>query len=81
VDEHFQLRHLWVLLSGFPLHLWNEGAFEGDWRCSGVVHHSGYTTLEKYVRKVGRILVEVDIHGGLIEELDIEWRGRLSHSG
>jgi hypothetical protein len=24
--EHFQLRHLWVLLPGLPLHLWNEGA-------------------------------------------------------
>jgi hypothetical protein len=32
--------------------------------------------MEKSVRKVGRILVEVDIHGGLSKEIVIEWRDR-----
>jgi len=32
--------------------------------------------MEKFVRKVGRILVEVGLHGGLPEVIDIEWRGR-----
>jgi hypothetical protein len=27
-------------------------------------------------RKVGKVLVELDIHDGLPEAIDIEWRGR-----
>jgi hypothetical protein len=38
-------------------------------------------TLENSSRKMGRILVEMDIHGGLPEVLDIEWRGRHIYSG
>jgi hypothetical protein len=26
--EYFHLRHLWVLLPGLPLHLWNEKSLE-----------------------------------------------------
>jgi hypothetical protein len=32
--------------------------------------------MESPARKVGRILVEIDIHEGLTEMMDIEWRGR-----
>jgi hypothetical protein len=28
-------------------------------------------------RKMGRILVEVDIHSGLLETLEIQWRDQL----
>jgi len=31
------------------------------------------STLVNSARKVGQILVIVDIHGGLLELLDIEW--------
>jgi hypothetical protein len=33
-------------------------------------------TLSTPSRKVGKILVEIDIHCGLPETLEIEWRGR-----
>jgi hypothetical protein len=35
-----------------------------------------HSSLQNTSRKVGRILVEVDIHEGLPEIMDIEWRGR-----
>jgi hypothetical protein len=67
MTEHFQLRHLWVLLSGLPMHLWNEGALRAIGDALGRFITLDYPTLENSARKVGRILVEVDIHGGLPE--------------
>jgi hypothetical protein len=28
-------------------------------------------------RRMGKILVELDVHNGLLEALDIEWRGNI----
>jgi hypothetical protein len=70
--EHFQYRHLWILLPGFPLHMWNEGALRAIGDALGRFIMLDISIMEKSVRKVGRILVEVDIHGGLPEELVIE---------
>jgi hypothetical protein len=75
--ETLPVRHLWVLLSGLPLHLWNEGALRAIGDALGHFITLDHSTLENYVRKVGRILVEIDLHGGLLEAIDIEWRGRF----
>jgi len=56
--------------------MWNEGALRAIGDALGHFITLDISTMEKYVRKVGRILVEVDIHGGLLEELVIEWHGR-----
>jgi hypothetical protein len=76
LTEHFQLRHLWVLLPGLRIRFWNEGAMKdiGDalWRFITLDNSS----LQNSSRKVGRIFVELDIHEGLLEVLGIEWRGR-----
>jgi hypothetical protein len=56
--------------------MWNEGAMRAIGDALGRFITLDISTLEKYVRKVRRILVEVDIHGGLLEELVIEWHGR-----
>jgi hypothetical protein len=80
--EYFHYRHLWVLLSGLlPLHLWNEGAMRAIGDALGRYITLDSSTLENTVRKVGRVLVEIDIHGGLLEELVIEWRGRQFYRG
>jgi hypothetical protein len=73
--EHFQYRHLWVLLPGLPLHLWNEGALRAIGDALGKFISLDNKSLVNSSWKVGRILVEMDIHCGLLEAIDIEWRG------
>jgi hypothetical protein len=63
--EHFQFRHLWVLLSGLPIHLWNEGALWAIGDSLGKFIALDSQTLVTPTRKIGRILVELDIHCGL----------------
>jgi hypothetical protein len=74
--KYFMFRHLWILLLGLPLHMWNEGALKdiGDALDSFISVDKGLLTSP--VRKVCRILVEMDISRGLPETLEIEWRGR-----
>jgi hypothetical protein len=74
--EHFQYRHLWVLLPGLPVHLWNEGALWAIGDTLGKFISLESKLLTDPAWKVGRILVEMDIHCGLPETIDIEWRGR-----
>jgi hypothetical protein len=74
--EHFQHRHLWVLLPGLPLHLWNEGAFKAIGNALGQFISLDSSSFTSPSRKFGRVLVEIDIHEGLPELLDIDWRGR-----
>jgi hypothetical protein len=74
--EYFTFQHFWILLLGLPLHMWNEGALKdiGDALGSFISVDRGLLTSP--VRKVCRILVEMDISRGLPETLEIEWRGR-----
>jgi hypothetical protein len=74
--EYFQFRHLWVLLSGLPLQLWNAAALEVIGNSLGSFISLGESILSASNRKMGKILVEMDIHGGLPELLEIEWRGQ-----
>jgi hypothetical protein len=74
--EHFQYRHLWVLLPGLPIHFWNEGALKAIGNALGKFISLDHSSLQNTSRKLGRILVEVDLHEGLPEVMDIEWRGR-----
>jgi hypothetical protein len=73
---YFQLRHLWVLLPGLPLQLWNEGALEAIGNSLGTFISVDRLTLSAPNKKMGKFLVEMDIHGRLPELLEIEWRGR-----
>jgi hypothetical protein len=74
--KYFSLRHLWVLLPGLPLFLWNEGALTAIGNSLGKFLMVDRVVLAASARKVGRVLVELDIHQGLSETLDIEWRGK-----
>jgi hypothetical protein len=74
--DHFQFWHLWVLLPGLPLHLWNEGALRAISDSLGKFIALDTKLLTTPVRKMGRVLVEMDIYCGLPESIEIEWRGR-----
>jgi len=77
VSDYFQHRHVWVLLSGLPLHLWNTKSLTTIGNELGhflVVHEEA---LNGNDRQMGRVQVELDIHKGLLETLDIEWRRRV----
>jgi hypothetical protein len=74
--EHFQHRHLWVLLPDFPLHLWNEGAFKAIGNALGQFIYLDSSSFTSPSRKFQRVLVEIDIHEGHPELLDIDWRLR-----
>jgi hypothetical protein len=67
---------MWVLLPGLPLQLWNEGALQAIGKSMGKFIMVDRTTLSAKSRKVGRIMVEMDIHLELPEVIEIEWRGR-----
>jgi hypothetical protein len=74
--DYFQHRHLWVLLPGLPLFLWNEGALKAIGASLGTYIVVDPQSLSGPVRKMGRVLVAMDICVGLPETLEIEWRGR-----
>lgn len=72
--ERLLFRHLWVLLPGFPLHFWTLDVCVGIGNRLGrflFVDESIFSSADK---RVARILVEIDISQGLLEELTIVWR-------
>jgi len=64
-----------VLLPGLPLHIWNEGAIRDVGDSLGKFISFDTQSLTGSLRKMGRVLVEMDITVGLPETLEIEWRG------
>jgi hypothetical protein len=64
---------LWVLLPGLPLHLWNEKALQAIGNSIGHFICVDSKTFTGPDKKMARILVEIDIHEGLLESLVIDW--------
>ena len=58
------------------MQLWNEGALKALGNSLGTYIMVDKQTLSASSRKIGKILVEMDIHSGLPEVIEIEWRGR-----
>jgi hypothetical protein len=77
VSKYFQYRHIWVLLPGLSIQFWNEGAFAAIGNELGHFLFVEDSVLKGADRRMGKILVELDIHNGLLEALDIEWRGNI----
>jgi hypothetical protein len=75
-SDFFQLRHLWVLLPGLPLHFWTEGAIKAIGDSLGRFIAFDHSSLTGSSRKLGKVLVEMDLSVGLPANLEIEWRGR-----
>jgi hypothetical protein len=75
--EYFQHRHLWVLLPGLPLHLWNDESLKAIGNSIGQFISLDTQSQKSPSRKMGKILVAIDITAGLPAKLDIVWRGRV----
>ena len=73
--DYFHFRNLWVLLPGFPLHFWNEKALEAIGNALGKFIKVDDGVLRALDKRIGRLLVEIDIHTGLLETLEIVWCG------
>lgn len=84
--EPLIFRHLWVIFPGFPLVFWNFEAFTTIGNAIGKFLHVDLKHLTGSDRRMGRILVEVDLNEGLPEQIEIAWRGtifkqRLDYTG
>jgi hypothetical protein len=76
-SEYFSFRHLWVLLPGLPLQLWNSRALAEIGNVLGRFIRVDEESLRSTDKCMARVLVEVDMHVGLLESLEIDWRGHL----
>jgi hypothetical protein len=79
--DYFRFKHFWVLLSGLSLHFWHAKALEAIGNTLGKFISADLGALKATDKRICRVLVEIDIHSGLLETLEIVWRGHhLSQS-
>jgi hypothetical protein len=71
--EYFHLRHVCVLLPALPLQFWNKDALFAIGNSLGTYMEIEPDLLSSPVRKIGKILVELDVHKGLPKILEIVW--------
>jgi hypothetical protein len=76
-QDYFRHRHFWVLLPGLPLHFWNLKALESIDNALGRFICVEPQSLKSSNKKMAKVMVELDIHDGLLETIDIEWRGHI----
>jgi hypothetical protein len=74
-QDYFRHRHTWVLLPSLPLHLSNTKALQAIGNSLGRFISVDSVALAAPVKRVAKVLVELDIHEGVLESIDIEWRG------
>jgi len=75
--DYFQWHHLWVLLSGLPLQWRNEKALTEI--ANGLGHFLAVDekALQARDKRLCKVLVEVEIHEGFLESVELEWRGMI----
>ena len=62
-------------LPRLPLHLWNAKSLEAIENTLGRFISVDKEAIATPTKMVAKVLVELDIHEGLLESIDIEWRG------
>jgi hypothetical protein len=75
--ELIRYRNLWVLMPGCPLAVWNREAFMEIGNSIGKFLYVDPGLLAGSDRRMGKLLVEVDMFDGLSPEIELEWRGVL----
>jgi hypothetical protein len=65
------------VLSGVPLQLWNSKALEAIGNELGRFIKVDDQALKAPDKRLCKVLVEIDIHSGLLEMLEIEWQGHV----
>jgi hypothetical protein len=71
--EYFSFRHVWVLLPGLPLNLWNTSALTAIGNLLGLFLKIDEACLLSTDKRLARVLVEVDLHVGLMDSIELEW--------
>ena len=69
--ERVKKRHLWVLLPGLPLPLWNREIMEGIGNTIGRFVAVEDDFLHTFDKRMAKILVEMDLISGLPAEIEI----------
>lgn len=77
--DFFQKRHIWVLLPRLPLQLWDREAFVAIGNELGHFLFVEENLIKQEDKRMGKLLVEIDVSNGLLETLDIDWRGNFFH--
>jgi len=72
VIECFNFIHLWVILPGLPLQMWNSKYPEAIGNSIGHFIKFDEGALRSLDKIMAKVLVEVDIHLGLLEVLEIK---------
>jgi hypothetical protein len=75
--EYFSFRHVWVLLPGLPLNLWNTSALTAIGNLLGHFLKIDEASLHSIDKRLARVLVEVELHAGLMDSIKLEWRGHV----
>jgi hypothetical protein len=65
------------LLPGLPLNLWNKNALVAIGNLLGRFLKVDKVGLHSPDKRMVRVLVELDIHVGLMDSLELEWRGQV----
>lgn len=73
--ERMRIRHLWVALWGFPIHLWSHKVLMDVGNLLGKSVFMEDTMLLGMDKCCAKILVEIDISHGLPDTVDIVWKG------
>jgi hypothetical protein len=75
--DYFSYRHIWVLLPGFPLNLWNIKALTAIGNILGCFLKVDKVGLKSSNKILAKVLVEIDITAGLMDMLEVEWHGHV----
>ena len=70
--ENIIYRHIWILLPYFSLSMWHRDAFEDVGNHLGCVLHVGEDVLKGKDKRLGRMLVEIDVTKGFLDEIEIK---------
>ena len=65
--EGIKFRHLWVLLLGLPITIWNKEYFVAIGNHIGLFLHVDEEILNGVDKRVGIMLVDIDMSWGLLE--------------
>jgi hypothetical protein len=66
-----------VLFPGLPLQLWNDKALESIGNELGRFIKVDEAAIKAPDKRIKKVLMETDIHNGLLEAIKIYWRGEI----
>lgn len=77
LKENQTLRHIWMLIPGLPIELWTEDVIKGIADSVGRFVRFDKQNLFGMDRRYAKVMVEIDLKGGLPTEVVIAWGARV----